>query len=203
MLYPRSDAGVGDDRPCETAGKWLLLEHADAPDNVLVHAYATVIGTCCDPHGYVFVPALGLELSYFRALLATCFPRFIAPHAWLAAQSSAPGGAGPLAEFPDLLHMLLDFRAADNQHHRCVAHLVACACMGSDHLWQDLGLPHRAALSALLAKHFPALAAKNTGDMKWKKFFYRQLCEREGFNACSAPNCAACCDYNRCFAPEE
>lgn len=202
MLYARSDAGLGEDGTGETAGTWLLLEHADSPDDTLVRSYATVIGACCDPHGHVFVPALGLELPYFRGLLATCFPRFIAPSAWLAAQSYALVSTGPLAEFPDLVGMLLDYRAADDQDHRCIAHLVASACMCSDHLWQDLGLPNRGALSALLATHFPALAAKNSGDMKWKKFFYRQLCEREGFHACSAPNCAACADYSRCFAPE-
>ena len=29
---------------------------------------------------------------------------------------------------------------------------------------------------AVLDRHFHALAARNTGDMKWKKFFYKQLC---------------------------
>jgi nitrogen fixation protein NifQ len=203
MLYARSDGRLTASHSYETVSKWLLLKHADAPDDILVRAYATVIGSCCDPHGCVFVPALGLEMPYFRGLLATCFPRFIAPHGWLGEQNSLPGSTGQLAEFPDLLQLLLDYRAVDDDHHRCVSHLVAAACMGSNHLWQDLGLPNRGALSVLLSSHFPALAAKNTGDMKWKKFFYRQLCEREGLNACSSPSCAACCDYDKCFGTEE
>jgi nitrogen fixation protein NifQ len=38
--------------------------------------------------------------------------------------------------------------------------------------------------------------------MKWKKFFYRQLCEREGIPVCNAPNCAVCADMALCFGPE-
>lgn len=28
---------------------------------------------------------------------------------------------------------------------------------------------------------FPTLAAGNTKNVKWKKYFYRKLCEAEGF----------------------
>ena len=30
-------------------------------------------------------------------------------------------------------------------------------------------------------RDFPTLAAGNTKNMKWKKYFYRKLCEAEGF----------------------
>lgn len=203
MLYARSDGRLNASHSHYTVDKWLLLNHIDARDDILVRAYATVIGTYCDPHGPVFVPALGLNMAFFRGLLATCFPRFIAPTSWLNEQGAAPGSDGALAEFPDLLQLLLEHLAVSDEHHRCVAHLVATACMGNDHLWQDLGLPNRNALSVLLATHFPVLAAKNTGNMKWKKFFYKQLCEREGIHACRAPSCAACCDYEKCFGAED
>ena len=84
-----------------------------------------------------------------------------------------------------------------------VAGIVALACLGDDHLWQDLQLAHRGELGALLRRWFPALAAKNTGDMKWKKFFYKQLCERAEIHACRAPSCAVCSDHAACFGPEE
>jgi nitrogen fixation protein NifQ len=38
--------------------------------------------------------------------------------------------------------------------------------------------------------------------MKWKKFFYRCLCEMEGFSLCAAPSCAECSDYAACFGEE-
>jgi nitrogen fixation protein NifQ len=75
--------------------------------------------------------------------------------------------------------------------------------MGENHLWQDMGLPSRKVLSQLMTTYFPALAAKNTGDMKWKKFFYRQLCERANVPICKSPHCADCCDYPVCFGGED
>ena len=56
-----------------------------------------------------------------------------------------------------------------------VAGTVAIACLGDNHLWQDLQLNSRAELSAPMRRWFPALVVKNSADLKWKKFFYRQL----------------------------
>jgi nitrogen fixation protein NifQ len=171
--------------------------------DVLAEAYAHVIATYCNPLSSAFVPALGLELHNFLRLLQAYFPQFTPSLNWLSAQNETPADDNELNGFHDLLQLLLDHRAAADERHLRIAHLVACACMGNDHLWQDLGLPDRKALSALLAAYFPALAARNTGNMKWKKFFYKQLCEREGVNTCRAPSCAVCDDYNKCFGSEE
>jgi nitrogen fixation protein NifQ len=192
----------------KAAAKSLVIPQAgeetiESLSELFVNAYAWVIATYCNPHSAPFVPALGLDIRSFQNLLQTRFPHFAPPLCWLAAQQRKDGKGGTLDEFSDLLQLLLDHRAEADEHHRNVAHLVATACMGGDHLWQDLGLPDRKALSALLSGHFPSLAAKNTGDMKWKKFFYKQLCEREGINACRSPSCAACCDYAKCFGAEE
>jgi nitrogen fixation protein NifQ len=83
-----------------------------------------------------------------------------------------------------------------------MAHTVAVACLGDNHLWQDLQLGSRAELSALMRHWFPALVARNDADMKWKKFLYKQLCEREEIFICKAPSCAVCCDRGLCFGPE-
>ncbi len=203
MLYARSNGGLNPRRSSDHVDRCLLLDHAVEPDEPLVQAYATVIGRHCDATSRVFVPALGLDMPVFRGLLVTYFPHFIAPSVWLQEQHETLGATGALSEFRDLVQLLVEHCAIDDEHHRCVTHLVATACMGNDHLWQDLGLPHRSALSELLTTCFPALAAKNRGDMKWKKFFYKQLCEREGIRVCKAPSCAACSDYAKCFGPEE
>lgn len=105
-------------------------------------------------------------------------------------------------ELADVLHLLLDHRADDREETFVLAREIATACLGENHLWQDLGLSDRGALCELLRRHFPALSAKNTGNMRWKKFFYKQLCEREGLNLCRAPSCGVCCDYRNCFGPE-
>lgn len=204
MLHPRSHGGITAVPPprTEIVGAWQLLERAEAPAEILTRALAWCIAQYCNPRTSPFVPALGLEHSAFRRTLATVFPGFVPPPRWLEAQDQTVGDAGPLAEFQDLRTLLLEHCATPDARHNLVAHLVATACMGRDHLWQDLGLPERQALSSLLQEYFPALAIKNSGDMKWKKFFYKQLCEREGLHACKAPSCAACCDYAKCFAPE-
>jgi nitrogen fixation protein NifQ len=75
--------------------------------------------------------------------------------------------------------------------------------MGMDHLWQDLGVWSRKELSELLQRNFPTLAAKNTQDMKWKKFLYKQLCEQQGIHICRAPSCDVCVDYSKCFGAED
>jgi len=75
--------------------------------------------------------------------------------------------------------------------------------LGGNHLYQDMGLPDRQALSALLERHFTALYLKNVGNMKWKKFFYKQLCDRAEVKLCPAPSCQVCNDYRNCFGPEE
>ncbi|MFA7241462.1 MAG: nitrogen fixation protein NifQ [Sulfuricellaceae bacterium] len=114
------------------------------------------------------------------------------------------GNCAPLRddEFQDVLDLLLEYRADNGSETAWLASAVAAACLGGNHLWQDLGLANRQELSDLLQTAFPALYARNTGNMKWKKFFYKQLCERAEVQACRAPSCAACADYAQCFAPE-
>jgi nitrogen fixation protein NifQ len=108
-------------------------------------------------------------------------------------------------EIDDLMALLLDHadRAAGPKaelYH--VAWQIACASLGDQHLWQDLGLPSRDALSLLIGRWFPALAARNADNMKWKKFFYRQLCLKEDILICKSPSCAGCPDVGLCFGPE-
>lgn len=108
-------------------------------------------------------------------------------------------------EVEDLLALLLahaDPAAGSAQEIHRVALGVAVASLGDQHLWQDLQLASRAELTALMRRWFPALVARNVGDMKWKKFLYRQLCEREQILICKSPSCAACSDFALCFGPE-
>jgi nitrogen fixation protein NifQ len=107
-------------------------------------------------------------------------------------------------EVDDLVALLLDHAPAGADGDlRELAERVAVGCLGDNHLWQDLQLPSRRELSALFDRWFPALATKNRGDMKWKKFLYKQLCDREAVRVCVAPSCEVCADYAKCFGPEE
>ena len=109
-------------------------------------------------------------------------------------------------EVEEVRELLLDHADAavgTADERRAVAELVALACLGDNHLWQDLQLGNRAELALLLGHWFPSLVAKNVHDMKWKRFFYKQLCDRAEIHACRAPSCAVCSDYDKCFGPEE
>jgi nitrogen fixation protein NifQ len=139
----------------------------------------------------------GMTERSFQALMRSCFPGYRLQNGWL------PRPDGPAAdEFDDLLDLLLDHRTHACEATTWLSCAIASAAMHDNHLWQDMGLPSRSLLSQLLRDNYPTLAARNTGDMKWKKFFYRQLCERAGVMICKSPNCAECCDYELCFSPE-
>lgn len=105
-------------------------------------------------------------------------------------------------EWQDLRELLLANCSGRDAMEIYLADVVAAGCLGGDHLWRDLGLPDRDALSRLLQLNFPSLAEKNVHNMKWKKFFYKQLCEQEGSYVCRAPSCEVCAAYDDCFGPE-
>ncbi|MFY9261213.1 MAG: nitrogen fixation protein NifQ [Gallionella sp.] len=141
---------------------------------------------------------LGLAQADFCALLARHFP-----DAKLTMCYTDPITDPRALERDDMLALLLEYRAGQDISEQWLVHIVTAACMANDHLWQDLGLWSREPLTRLMSQNFPALAAKNEHDMKWKKFLYKQLCEREGINACRAPTCEYCVDYGNCFGVEE
>ncbi|MCX7192634.1 MAG: nitrogen fixation protein NifQ [Proteobacteria bacterium] len=143
-------------------------------------------------------PGLGLSNMEFSALLARHYPGVK-----LAVNFKAVIADPRALERDDVLALLLEYRAGKDRSEQWMAEIVTTACMDHDHLWQDLGLWSREYLSRLMTENFPKLAAKNTHDMKWKKFLYKQLCEREGINACRAPSCEYCVDYLKCFGPED
>lgn len=105
-------------------------------------------------------------------------------------------------EWDDLHGLLLAHRRGPAADHALMAEVVASACMGSEHLWRDLGLDSRQHLFQLLEYNFPTLTARNVQDMRWKKFFYKQLCEQEGGYICRSPSCEHCPTYHDCFGEE-
>ncbi len=105
-------------------------------------------------------------------------------------------------EFEDLLALLREHRRDDSEETEWLARAVASACGGENHLWEDMGLPDREMLSRLIRRYFTTLYYKNTGNLRWKKFFYKQLCDRAEVRLCKAPSCGVCSDYALCFGPE-
>ena len=143
---------------------------------------------------------LGLEPGQFNALKEHFFPGSSIPE-------QAPSGSkldfDRMLERDDLVNLLKQFSKPDSLEMDWIIGVIVAGCLGSDHLWQDLGLWSRSQLSAMLQYNFPELAAKNDKDMKWKKFLYKQLCEAEGLYLCRAPSCNVCIDYPKCYGSEE
>lgn len=143
---------------------------------------------------------LGLGAEAFGRMMAGCFPGAGPATDWAA---GPPVDASREPERAELRGLLLAHAADAGEACAWMAEVVAAGCMGGDHLWQDLGLWSRRDLSELFLVHFPALAAKNDRDMKWKKFLYKQLCAAEGIYVCRSPSCEVCPDYKDCFGPED
>lgn len=141
----------------------------------------------------------GLSLTELREILPRSFPA--AAMAALAFKDVSD--PEPLMEEELLRGLLLAHARPSDPASARFAKILARRAMRNGHLWQDLGLLNRAELNRLLAMHFPTLAAGNAQNMKWKKYFYRKLCEAEGFSLCAAPNCRECSDFESCFGPEE
>jgi nitrogen fixation protein NifQ len=160
-------------------------------------ALACMLATWCTGGGSL--PAdLGLETQDYHAMLERHFP-----HARLTQPPVEVMDPERHPERDELRHLLFVHLAGEEMSERWIADIVVAACMAGNHLWQDLGLWSRQDLSTLMTRNFPALAAKNDRDMKWKKFLYKQLCIQEGIYTCRAPSCEVCVDYQACFGPEE
>jgi nitrogen fixation protein NifQ len=106
-------------------------------------------------------------------------------------------------EYGEVLALLVEHPADQNAPTLRLAEMIALACLGQNHLWEDLGLPSRQVLSNLMRENFPGLFLANSGNMRWKKFFYRELCRRAEIPICRAPSCAVCSEISVCFGAEE
>ena len=172
-----------------------LLDHARFPEDPRTLAFAGVIvrGMAAGTE-QVFK---GLSEEEFQRLMRSCFPGV----ALFGGNSNRRSEF--MDEYDDLVNLLMEYRIESSDVQTWLCHAVASASMHDNHLWQDLGLPGRAVLSQLMRENFPALAERNSSDMKWKKFFYRQLCEKAQVMICKSPNCKVCTDFVACFGPEE
>jgi nitrogen fixation protein NifQ len=107
----------------------------------------------------------------------------------------------PDEEEASVLELLIQELTSASPIARYLPAILARRAMEPNHLWEDLGLSARPDLTALMTRHFAALAARNPG-MRWKRFLYRSLCESQGFVACAAPSCAQCDEFSVCFDGE-
>lgn len=209
--------------PDATAERWRhwLLSHAAGHPNDAV--LASMLASQCTGLG-AMPNRLGLSPQAFDALIADHFPALKQTELPMPQRQLDPDRDDERGELVQLLLKPWDHgpdapseqrlnpsgptpglsgaAVQPSPQQRWMAEIIAAGCMGSDHLWQDLGLWNRAELSRLMEHNFPALARRNVRDMKWKRFLYKQLCEAEGIYTCRSPSCEVCVDYHACFGPE-
>ena len=176
--------------------------------------FEKIVGDCADSlpsrllarmlasqlNGFGVMPRwLGLSYKGFAVLLREHLPHLIAEEFNTHGEMLDPSRYD---EHEDLRSLFLSHQAEEVADAAAMADILTAGCMGGDHLWQDMGFWSRKDLSAFIGHAFAPLAEKNVHDMKWKKFFYKQLCNQEGVYTCRAPSCQACADYSDCFGPE-
>ncbi|WP_435236670.1 nitrogen fixation protein NifQ [Psychromonas sp. PT13] len=99
----------------------------------------------------------------------------------------------------ELINLLSQYQNQQDPSSQLMAVIIATASLTKFHLWESLGLKERKDLGSLINHNFPELFALNTDNMRWKRFFYRQLCEQGGDYICRAPSCQECQSYRECF----
>lgn len=196
--------GTVDDGADVAAATYRMLTGCDPADAEIDdddsfdrHVLASVLAVAAAEGGAVAERA-GLVAADLAALMASRFP---AAHGVTAAWSAASGQA-EVEEAAMVRDLLWGSRSTTSDLVRWLAAMLARRAMEPNHLWEDLGLRDRSELTRLLLRHFGPLATRNTKNMRWKRFFYRLMCEDDGFVMCSTPVCSQCRDFDLCFGDE-
>lgn len=161
------------------------------------HVLASILAVAAMESGTVAERA-GLAAADLASLMAQWFPAACGMGiSWHAGNATAEDD-----EVAMVRDLLLAQRSSEGDAGRFLAAMIARRAMEPNHLWEDLGLRDRSELTRLLSRHFGPLAARNTKNMRWKRFFYRALCESDGFVMCTTPVCTECRDFELCFGDE-
>lgn len=182
----------------QTLTGYSFTESAIAEDRDFdSHVFACLLAVAAMEQG-TLGESLGIGSNDLAALVERWFP-----HARTALSAGFAPEAGPDDDEIEMVRdLLLAHRSTPGDDSLWLATMIARRAMEPNHLWEDLGLRDRSELSRLLARHFAPLAARNTNNMRWKRFFYRTLCEADGLVMCSTPVCTSCGDFNICFGDE-
>jgi len=160
------------------------------------HLFACTVAAALAQHEKPLEEYLGLTPPVLRLLMAAYFPHYrldLSGHFKLEEEA---------IEEEDFRLLLLQHRAKGVPEEDWLASIVARRAQANNHLWEDLGYAERGDLNGMFQRHFPSLFALNDKNMRWKKFFYRLMCETEGLRLCKSPNCADCPDMVSCFEDE-
>ena len=162
------------------------------------HVLASILAVAAT-EGEAVGQQAGLETDTLAILIAQWFPA--APLS-VCTQWCGQSGYADDDEIAMVRDLLLAHRSTEGNAGAWLAAMIARRSMEPNHLWEDLGLRERSELTRLLMRHFFPIASRNTRNMRWKRFFYRSLCEDDGLVMCTAPVCTQCSDFTMCFGEE-
>lgn len=169
-------------------------------DKLLHRAIAGVMWGGQEGRLPLFAWTLGLPQAELLEMIAQCFPLLqplepMTPAQYATVQANVP------AEFHGMVTLLLAHapRSAVEPPVRWLAHALAVACSGNQHLWEDLELDGRESVSRLLQHYFEPLYRRNTDNLRWKRFLYAELGAALGIADIRAPGCSQCDSFYSCF----
>jgi nitrogen fixation protein NifQ len=184
-------------RACAKRQQALLAGASDAgsPDAILFAALISAREGCNE------LALTGLSSAQLDALLARHFPHCAQPVAFACPVVVVLQNKVHADFVAALRALLLEHKGPLVQYDdaECLASLIAHACLRPDHLWRDLGLSGRDAVSAMLERYFPTLAVRNIANLRWKKFLAQELALSKGAEPGPAPGCPGCEDFALCF----
>jgi nitrogen fixation protein NifQ len=179
----------------------LLASCAQAETDLEDRRLFASLVTVAAQEGYPMNSALGLSSEQLERLFALYFPDFNRAQ-WVIPKAY---NAVPPAINPDIVDTIFSFLPPSTTEENpafLLALILAARAAHPGHLWVAMGLLERAQLSAAIKRHLPALAAANNKGMRWKRFLFKHVCDRNGSIMCKTPNCGDCSDYALCFVSE-
>ncbi|CAB3697867.1 hypothetical protein LMG24238_03468 [Paraburkholderia sediminicola] len=185
-----------DARVAERTAKWLAAATDSASPDTRLFARLIAARDVRDE-----LVLLGLPRPAWRALLERHFGRAPEP-VFASLPALPPVDTSEHAAFVETLNALLltyASAAVDTNDARCLASIIAHACLRPDHLWRDLGLAGREEVTWMLTRYFPTLVLLNVDNLRWKKFLAQQRALSLGLQPGPAPGCPGCEDYGHCF----
>ena len=147
-----------------------------------------------------YAPTLGLSHGEYMGMLRTCFPSAI-EEGWNCASVSYHQREN-ISEFKKLTQLILSTDGFIYPETKWLAHMLACGCFGTTHLWKDLGLNGRDQVTHLVERYFPKLAEKNAERMPWKRFLIldlrKAILPTQLHYLKPEKTCIACDKYSQC-----
>jgi nitrogen fixation protein NifQ len=170
-----------------------LLECRGAGDEFDRHVVSCTLATAmAEVEYHPITEALGLSRGKIAEILENMFPGSYEIDE-IVPQNADTGKDVP-AE-PVLRDMLVENGTTGAEIESWLANIFVRRCQVGDHMWRSIGLFSRNELTEAMNRYFKPLASKNIYDLKWKRFLYKQMRERNNLSLDKYPYCESCNRY--------